>query len=206
MPESVSADPELVTALRAQVPDPELRTLLLATALVESGGQLDRTGDGGASEGPFQEHERGRGTGLSVAERRDPWGSVRRAMDEFVLFRRDDPGEWAAAAQRPKDRVGYATKIRARLDEAALILAVADEEGVVHGRSPTLEDRARGAASAVADAATAVPRFLGLLADRDLWIRVGFGAGGLVALVVGLLILARAAGAELALPGRGGGD
>jgi len=48
------------------------RNVLRAFVLAESGGDPDAIGDGGASVGLLQLHERGQGAGMSVAERRDP--------------------------------------------------------------------------------------------------------------------------------------
>lgn len=53
-----------------------------------------------------------------------------------------------------------------------------------------------GAGGAVFDAATAVPRFLARLADPDLWLRVGFAVGGLLATGVGLVTLLKALGQD----------
>lgn len=96
--------------------------LLVATARQESG--LDpfvKGGDSGRSWGLFQEHDAGRGAGLSVAQRQDVAGATNRAIDEFNATRQRfpdaDPGTWAARAQRPYDPVGYAQSVNRLLGQ-----------------------------------------------------------------------------------------
>src|SRR5262245_43513055 len=57
----------------------------LAAAIVqqESGFDATAVGDGGRSYGAWQEHEAGRGYGLSAAQRMDPVASTRRAAREI---------------------------------------------------------------------------------------------------------------------------
>ena len=118
-----SPDPRLVAAIRREAP-PNLRTLLLATSLVESGGRLDATGDAGASEGPYQENIRGRGYGLTTAQRRDPVASTRRAAREFdAMFREGYRGpELAFRAQRPANHAAYVRKLTELIPEARRLL------------------------------------------------------------------------------------
>jgi hypothetical protein len=113
-------DPALRGALLTEVEDPEIREIIAATALVESGGRLDAAGDAGRSHGPYQEYDLGRGKGLAIVQRRDPVGSTRRAEAEFLAFHRRGfrGAELAYRAQRPADRAGYIRKITAALPEA----------------------------------------------------------------------------------------
>lgn len=117
-----SPDPSLVQAIRRH--GGGLAPLLLATALVESGGRLDAVGDQGRSHGPFQEYDLGRGAGIPIAARRDPVASTQRAAREFRTFygRGYRGPELAYAAQRPADRSGYIAKIAAALPIAQRIL------------------------------------------------------------------------------------
>jgi hypothetical protein len=95
--------------------------LLVATARAESNLNPAAAGDfsGGRyrSYGPFQEHEAGRGAGLTPEQRQDVRGSTIRAIDECNQVRQRfpsvDPGTWAAKAQRPLDPAGYAAKVNA---------------------------------------------------------------------------------------------
>jgi len=98
--------------------------ILLATALVESGGRLDAVGDGGMSIGPYQMHSRGRGYGVPPAKRMDPVFSTTSALAEFKRFAAKGLSgpELAYAAQRPADRSGYIRKIASVLPEAQRIL------------------------------------------------------------------------------------
>jgi murein DD-endopeptidase MepM/ murein hydrolase activator NlpD len=97
--------------------------LLVATARQESSLNPFAIGDSGASAGPFQEHERGRGAGLSVAQRQDVGAATERAIREFAQVRQRfpdaDPGTWAARAQRPADPTGYAQKVNQLLGQGA---------------------------------------------------------------------------------------
>lgn len=113
-------DRRLRDQLIRQVNDPELRVLLGATALVESGGRLDAVGDRGQSFGPFQEYTGGRGAGLTPAQRQDPSATVARALKEFTVFkgRGFSGAELAYRSQRPADKSGYIRKINAALGQA----------------------------------------------------------------------------------------
>jgi cell wall-associated NlpC family hydrolase len=107
-------DPRLKKAIDTEAPD-YLRPVLEATAMVESGGRLDATGDNGSSFGPYQMHRGGRldAAGYTPQQAMDPVLATRAAAKEFQSFY--DKGlrgaELAAAAQRPADRVGYAKKV-----------------------------------------------------------------------------------------------
>ena len=90
-------------------------TLALAIAQVESGLNPDAIGDGGHSVGLFQLNDRGEGAGMSVADREDPRRNAEIALTQVANVLKSNPnmswGDIAAAAQRPKDRAGYAAKI-----------------------------------------------------------------------------------------------
>jgi cell wall-associated NlpC family hydrolase len=116
----------LLDAIRTTTSDPVAREALLTTAMIESGGDLvNDVGDAGRSIGPYQEHEAGRGAGLSVEQRNDPVASTQRAWSEFSRLRRpgESPGEWAYRSQRPADRAGYIQKFNAALPQARTLLS-----------------------------------------------------------------------------------
>lgn len=118
----MAPDPRLLQAIRQTVPS-QYRPLLLATALVESGGRLDAVGDNGQSFGPYQEYSQGRGAGIPPAQRQDPFASTQRAWREFQsLSSRYSGAELAYRAQRPADRAGYLRKINAALPQAQRLL------------------------------------------------------------------------------------
>jgi murein DD-endopeptidase MepM/ murein hydrolase activator NlpD len=121
---ATSVNPKLLQAIRTKVPK-HLQPIILATALVESGGRLDASAAGPEdSEGPYQENIKGRGAGLSVAQRRDPVGSTVRAAREFQTFydRGARGPSLAYRAQRPADQAGYIKKIAAALPTAQQLL------------------------------------------------------------------------------------
>ena len=118
---------DLLRAIRAE----STRTgvparVLVATTLAESGGNIRASGDGGHSGGAWQENDWGRGAGIPMAQRWNPYASTRRAATEFSTFMRrggySSLGQLAANAQRPADRVGYARRINGLLDDADSIL------------------------------------------------------------------------------------
>jgi murein DD-endopeptidase MepM/ murein hydrolase activator NlpD len=115
-------DPRLVQAIRQN--GGKLAPILLATALVESGGRLDAVGDGGRSHGPYQMYDLGRGAGVPISKRRDPVFSTKAALREFQTFygRGARGADLAYRAQRPADRAGYIAKISAALPFAQQIL------------------------------------------------------------------------------------
>jgi murein DD-endopeptidase MepM/ murein hydrolase activator NlpD len=115
-------DPRLVQAIRQN--GGKLAPILLATALVESGGRLDAVGDGGRSHGPYQMYDLGRGAGVPISKRRDPVFSTKAALREFQTFygRGARGADLAYRAQRPADRAGYISKISAALPYAQQLL------------------------------------------------------------------------------------
>jgi murein DD-endopeptidase MepM/ murein hydrolase activator NlpD len=131
-----TVNPQLLRAIRLHVPK-KYQPLLLATALVESGGRLDAVGDNGQSFGPYQEYTGGRGAGLAPKQRMDPVGSTKRAWREFSsLAGRFSGPELAYRAQRPADRAGYLKKIAAALPQAQQLLSSAP--GAAPGVPPAL--------------------------------------------------------------------
>jgi murein DD-endopeptidase MepM/ murein hydrolase activator NlpD len=121
-----SVNPQLLRAIRLHVPK-KYQPLLLATALVESGGNpYGKPGDSGRSWGAYQEYDLGRGKGLTPKQRQDPVGSTKRAWREFSsLAGRFSGPELAYRAQRPADRADYLKKIAAALPQAQQLLGSA---------------------------------------------------------------------------------
>jgi hypothetical protein len=91
--------------------------LALAMARQESGLDPHAVGDQGHSIGLFQLNDQGMGFGLTPAQRQDPWLNADIALRSLASSRGryPDPGQWAAASQKPFDPVGYAAKIDAAL-------------------------------------------------------------------------------------------
>src|SRR5262249_261868 len=89
----------------------------LAVAMAESGLNPKARGDGGHSIGLFQLNDQGEGAGMSVAQREDPYTNAVTALRQFAAVAAqdpsviNDPGRWAALAQRPADPDGYATRV-----------------------------------------------------------------------------------------------
>ena len=139
-----SPNPQLVAAIRRA--PAHLRPILLATALVESGGRLDAVGDSGHSYGPYQMHDAGRGAGWSRQARMDPNRSTQAAVREFQEFyRRGARGaDLAYRAQRPADRAGYMRKINQYLPEARRILGLTAPPPVTAPATTRLEVGADG--------------------------------------------------------------
>lgn len=113
-----NTDPRLLAAIREQ--PAHLQPVLLATTWVESGGRTDAVGDGGRSHGAYQEYDLGRGSGIPIAQRRDPYASTQRAAREFQQYydRGARGGQLAARAQRPANQGAYAQKVQSLLDDA----------------------------------------------------------------------------------------
>lgn len=90
----------------------------LATAIAESGLDPNAVGDHGCSHGLFQLNTcGGEGTGMSLDQMQDPYTNALTALQQFAAVAQAnpgitaDPGAWAAAAQRPQDPTGYATRV-----------------------------------------------------------------------------------------------
>ena len=98
----------------------------VACMLVESGGSNAATGDNGTSFGLFQLHRGGELGNMSEQEARDPRRNAEVALSVFAANKGkySDPGQLAAASQRPADRAGYARKVDAMLPEARRLLGM----------------------------------------------------------------------------------
>ena len=90
----------------------------LATAMAESGLNPNAVGDQGCSHGLFQLNTcGGEGAGMSSAQLNDPYTNALKALQQFAAVAKQnpsitsDPGAWAAAAQRPADPTGYASRV-----------------------------------------------------------------------------------------------
>lgn len=103
---------------------PYVAAAAVANAYAESRFNPAAIGDGGASVGLFQLHERGVGAGMSVAQRQDPVVNTRRIIDAarrssaFMSLAASSTsvGDLAAAfstyVERPADRLGAETARR----------------------------------------------------------------------------------------------
>lgn len=100
--------------------------LAVATALTESGLNPRAVGDNGTSFGLYQLHRGGELGSLSPSQAYDPATNANVALGVFEQtqskYHFSDPGALAAASQRPADRVGYARKVDANIQEADAIL------------------------------------------------------------------------------------
>lgn len=98
----------------------------VATMLVESGGSNQATGDNGSSFGLFQLHRGGELGNMSEADARDPRKNAETALSVFAQNKDkySDPGQLAAASQRPADPQGYAAKVDAKIPEAKKLLGL----------------------------------------------------------------------------------
>jgi len=99
-------------------------TVAVATMLVESGGDRFNIGDHGTSFGLFQLHRGGELGNLSPQQAYNPVTNARVALSVFKSnqTKYSNPGQLAAASQRPADPSGYARKVNARLAEAEALL------------------------------------------------------------------------------------
>jgi murein DD-endopeptidase MepM/ murein hydrolase activator NlpD len=115
---------------------PDLAAIMAASALVESSGRPDAVGDGGASVGLWQLHERGAGAGMSREERMNPDRAAQRMVPEFqrayaaAQARGLQGVELGVAthlgAERPKDQAPNgvpATSFRQRYPRVAELVA-----------------------------------------------------------------------------------
>lgn len=102
----------------------------IAAMLVESGGNNKAVGDGGTSFGLFQLHQGGElPAGWTPEQAFDPRANAEVALSVFAQTHASDPGQLAAAAQRPGDPAGYAAKVDGNLGEAQKILAEIEAQG-----------------------------------------------------------------------------
>jgi soluble lytic murein transglycosylase-like protein len=116
---SATSSPSNITQIISQIAtslgiDP---AIALATAYVESKWNPNAIGDNGHSVGLFQLHDQGEGAGMSVSQRSDPILNAQIALTQFARVRQqnpgivNNPGLWAALAQRPADRADYANAV-----------------------------------------------------------------------------------------------
>ncbi|MHB2016895.1 MAG: transglycosylase SLT domain-containing protein [Candidatus Xenobia bacterium] len=99
----------------------------VATMLVESGGNNQSVGDGGTSFGLFQLHQGGElPAGWSQQQAFNPQANAEVALSQFAALngKYSDPGQLAAAAQRPADPAGYARQVDSKLAEARQLLGM----------------------------------------------------------------------------------
>lgn len=126
-----SPNPQLVAAIRNA--PAHLRQILLATALVESGGRLDAVGDSGSSFGPYQFNRAGRlaSAGFTPQQAMDPRLATEATVREFQTFydRGARGADLAYRAQRPADQADYMAKINNALGAARDILGGAASSG-----------------------------------------------------------------------------
>ena len=115
----------ITRVMQARGVPPEVIQAAIVNAVAESGLNPSAVGDGGKSVGLFQLHERGAGSGMSVADRKDPVKNTNRIVDTY-LGSQGKPmraayaaGErrvselaalWSANVERPADRAGEMAK------------------------------------------------------------------------------------------------
>lgn len=134
----------VVEAAKEEGVDPKLAVAMM---LVESGGDNRAVGDNGTSFGLFQLHKGGMLTsaGLTPEQAYDPHTNAHVSLSNLAKIddRYSNPGQAAAASQRPADPVGYAQKINASMDEAAELIAMAQQTpdtNVAIGNSPDVRE------------------------------------------------------------------
>lgn len=114
-----TGDPKILQAIAKAAQDTGVPyNVALATAMAESGLNATIVGDHGCSHGLFQLNTcGGEGAGMSAAELNDPYTNAVTALRQFAAVAQqdptivNDPGRWAATAQRPADPTGYATRV-----------------------------------------------------------------------------------------------
>lgn len=117
-------DPRVLRALRENAEASGDPVTYIATAMTESNLDPTAIGDGGNSGGLFQENSRGRGAGIPMQQRLDPFANARRGAKEFRTFY--DRGyrgpKLALAAQRPSDPA-YTSKLQRNIPKARQLWA-----------------------------------------------------------------------------------
>ena len=98
----------------------------VATMLVESGGNATAVGDKGTSFGLFQLHRGGELGNMTQQQANDPRTNAETALSEFARNKGkySDPGQLAAASQRPANRQAYASKVDEAIPEARRLLGM----------------------------------------------------------------------------------
>jgi murein DD-endopeptidase MepM/ murein hydrolase activator NlpD len=143
----------------------DLIPVLLAIARQESNFDPGAVGDGGHSVGVYQEHDRGRGAGLSRAQRSDVEAATRRAIAELRTTQRAnpdaDPGTVAVLAQRPAE--GLRPEYRANVNRSVREFSPEGGSAAAPAAAPPARAAAGGvrrAPSATAQAAAGRARAL----------------------------------------------
>jgi hypothetical protein len=90
---------ELYDLVRRHGARPSLDRIMVAAALLESGGDTHARGDNGKSYGLWQLHQDGSGRGMSIEERCDPNLACDRMMPEFNHWF----DEWSAEGRQATD-------------------------------------------------------------------------------------------------------
>ena len=110
-------------------------TLMVATALQESGLDPSQVGDHGTSYGLFQDHVGGAGGSTHASARRylNPEASSQHAAQRFKGMH---TAEDAFRTQRPADHAGYVRGINANIAKAKRLLAGVDVSGGAVGGDP----------------------------------------------------------------------
>ncbi len=115
-------DPAVLNALARAAQDAGVPyNVALAVAMAESGLNPRAVGDGGTSFGLFQLHQGGELGDMSKEQAFDPYTNALTALRQFAAVAQQDPsitsdpGRWAAAAQRPADPTGYASRVNSLL-------------------------------------------------------------------------------------------
>lgn len=132
----------VVEVARENGVDPKLAVAMM---LVESGGDNRAVGDNGTSFGLFQLHQGGMLTsaGLTPEQAYDPRTNAEVSIGNLAKIDQNysNPGAAAAASQRPADPAGYAVKVNNSMDEAAELIAMAEQQGqgpaVARNETPT---------------------------------------------------------------------
>jgi murein DD-endopeptidase MepM/ murein hydrolase activator NlpD len=115
---------DVLDALRKFAPQSGDPVTFIAAGLVESNLDPNAIGDGGHSGGLLQENDAGRGHGIPMSNRLDPYANAQRGAREFRSFydRGARGAQLALRAQRPSDPQ-YASKVLARMPEAKRLWA-----------------------------------------------------------------------------------
>ena len=115
--------------------------LLVATALQESGGNLNAVGDHGTSFGPYQMHQGGRLTSYhySPQQAQNADLATKATAEDFSHYKTGNLGTWAARAQRPANAGAYAQHVNGLLDTARKLLGgTAQQSSVLSGGAADL--------------------------------------------------------------------
>jgi|AGTN01.2.fsa_nt_gi Transglycosylase SLT domain. len=132
----------VVEVARENGVDPKLAVAMM---LVESGGDNRAVGDNGTSFGLFQLHKGGMLTAANLTPEQayDPRTNAEVSIGNLAKIDQNysNPGAAAAASQRPADPAGYAVKVNNSMDEAAELIAMAEQQGPAVARNDSPTDR-----------------------------------------------------------------